>query len=94
MNDVRLTFNDLIVYAAIVNTILGALFGVFPLVVGLRNSNRKYAVIGFIGSIIGGFLLSVVLAFPVALIFTLLALRPTRQEVPSLPETTQPTEAA
>jgi hypothetical protein len=78
MQDLRLTYNDLIIYLGIANTILGFLFGLFPLIVGLKTGNRKYGVIGLIASIIGGFLLSVVLAFPVALIFTLLALRPVR----------------
>jgi hypothetical protein len=75
MQDVRFTFNDLVIFFAIINTLLGILFGIFPLVVGLKNANRKYAVIGFIASIGGGFLLSIILAFPIALIFTILSLR-------------------
>lgn len=76
MQDVRLTFNDLIIYFGIANTLLGLLFGLFPLIVGLKTGNRKYAILGLIGSLIGGFLLSVILAFPIALVFTILALRP------------------
>ena len=76
MQDVRLTFNDLVIYFGIANTLLGLLFGLFPLVVGLKTGNRKYAFLGLIGSIIGGFILSVVLAVPIALVFTILALRP------------------
>lgn len=78
MQDIRFTFNDLIIYVAIANTVLGLLFGLFPLVVGLKNANAKYGVIGFVLSVIGGFILSIVLAFPLALIFTFLALRPAR----------------
>ena len=78
MQDIRFTFNDLIIYVAIANTVLGVLFGLFPLVVGLKNSRAKYGIIGFLASVIGGFILSIVLAFPLALIFTLLALRPAR----------------
>ena len=89
MQDIRLTFNDLVIYFGIANTLLGVLFGLFPLIVGLKTGNRKYAFIGFIGSLVGGFLLSVILAVPIALIFTLLALRPTivsdRTNEPSLP---------
>jgi hypothetical protein len=89
MQDIRLTFNDLVIYFGIANTILGVLFGLFPLVVGLRTGNRKYAFVGFIGSLVGGFLLSVILAVPIALIFTILALRSTvvsdRTNEPSLP---------
>ena len=83
MEDVRLTFNDLIVYFGIANTILGLLFGIFPLIVGLKNNNKKYAYSGFIASIIGVFLLSVLLAFPVAVIFTFLALRPSSSRTTS-----------
>lgn len=78
MEDIRLTYNDIVVYAGIVNTVLGLLFGIFPLVVGIKNNNKQYAYIGLIGSIIGGFVLSVLLAFPIALIFTMLSLRSPR----------------
>ena len=78
MEDIRLTYNDIVLYAGIVNTVLGLLFGIFPLVVGIKNDNKKYAFIGLIGSIIGGFVLSIFLAFPIALIFTYLSLRPQR----------------
>jgi hypothetical protein len=89
MQDVHLTYNDLIVYFGIANTILGLLFGLFPLVVGLKTGNRKYAFVGLIGSIIGGFILSVILAVPIAMVFTILALRPVA--VPSQPaDTVQP----
>ena len=75
MDDVRFTFNELIIFFTIINTLLGLLFGLFPLIVGFKNGNRKYAIIGLITSIIGGFLLSIVLAFPIAFIFTILSLR-------------------
>jgi hypothetical protein len=81
MEDVRLTYNDLIIYSAIANTILGLLFGIFPLVVGIKSGNRKMAYIGLIVSIVGGFLLSVFLAFPAALICTFLAFRSKEQPV-------------
>ena len=85
MRDVHLTFDDLITYFAIANTLLGLLFGLFPLVIGLKTGNRKYGYLGLVGSLIGGFLLSVILAFPIAMIFAMLALRPARVSV-------QPTE--
>jgi len=76
MQDLRLTYHDLVIYVAIANTVLGFLFGLFPLIVGLKTGSSKYGVIGLIASTIGGFLLSIVLAVPVAIIFTLMALRP------------------
>jgi hypothetical protein len=76
MQAVHLTFNALIVYFGIANTLLGLLFGLFPLVVGLKTGHRKHAFLGLVGSIIGGFILSVILAVPIAMVFTILALRP------------------
>jgi hypothetical protein len=78
MQDVRLTYNDLLIYFGIANTVLGLLFGLFPLIVGLKTGNRRYGVIGFFASLIGGFLLSLILAVPAAIVFTLLALRPAK----------------
>jgi hypothetical protein len=75
MQDIQLTYNNLVIFFAIVNTLLGVLFGLFPLIVGFKNANRKYAIIGFIASVVGGFLLSIILSFPLALIFTILSLR-------------------
>lgn len=76
MEDIRLTMNDLIFYFAIANTILGLLFGIFPLVVGLKTGNRKYGFIGLIAGLLGGLIAGFFLSFPLALIFTWLALRP------------------
>ena len=81
MEDLRFTFNDLVIFFGILNTLLGVLFGLFPLVVGLKNANKKYAVIGFVGSVVGGFLLSIFLSFPIALVFTILSLRKTTSHV-------------
>jgi hypothetical protein len=91
MRDVHLTFNDLIIYFGIANTLLGLLFGLFPLVVGIKTGNRKYGVLGLIGSLIGGFLLSVILAVPIAMVFTILALRP---PAASLDQPTEPVQPA
>ncbi|HYJ90231.1 MAG TPA: hypothetical protein VEV84_02900 [Pyrinomonadaceae bacterium] len=88
MQDLRLTYNDLFIYLGIANTVLGFLFGLFPLIVGLKTGNRKFGVIGLIASLIGGFLLSIVLAVPVAIVFTLLALRPASSAVTPSTRTT------
>jgi hypothetical protein len=75
MNNLQISYNEAILYLAIWNAVLGLLFGVFPLFMGLRFKNRKYGVFGFVGSIIGGSIAGVVLSFPVAFIFTWLILR-------------------
>lgn len=81
MEDVRVTYSDLIIYSVIVNTVLGFLFGIFPLIVGIKSGNRKMAYIGLIASTVGGLLLSVILAFPAALICTFLAFRSKEEPV-------------
>lgn len=87
MQDLRLTYEQVLVYLAIWNAVLGILFGVFPLLVGLRLKNRKYGVFGFAGSFIGGAIAGVVIAFPVAVIFTWLMLRnPTPATADAAPE--------
>jgi len=54
---------------------LGFILGLIPLVLGLIKKERKYAMFGFLGSLIGGALLGIFLSIPVASIFTWLILR-------------------
>jgi len=75
MDNINLTFNEVATYLVVANTIVGLLFGLFPLFAGLRLNNRRYGIIGFLGSIIGGALLGFFLSFPVAMIFNWLILR-------------------
>ncbi|HBR58249.1 MAG TPA: hypothetical protein DEA22_12400 [Blastocatellia bacterium] len=74
MEELRLTYQDVLYYFTIVSLVLGALFGSFPMIVGLKLKNRKYAAFGFGGAIVGG-LLGVLVSFVVAFVFTLLILR-------------------
>lgn len=75
MGDFKITQNELLGYVAFINFVLGLLFGSFPLIVGLKLKNRSYALYGFIGSVIGGSILGILLSFPIAIIFTWLMLR-------------------
>ena len=54
MNDVQLTFREFYVYVMIAGAILGALFGLVPLIVGRRRDRKRLGVYGFIASIVGG----------------------------------------
>ena len=65
----------MVIYITIINIILGFLFGIFPLLLGIKMNNRKYGVVGFIGTIIGGGILGVFLSFPIALIFSWLIIK-------------------
>lgn len=54
---------------------LGLLVGLVPLILGFVKKNLKFGVFGFLGSIIGGAVLGLLLAIPVAAIFTWLIIR-------------------
>lgn len=75
METVRLTYQEVTTYFIIANVVLGLLFGLFPLMAGMKLDNKKYGLIGFFGALIGGGLLGILLSFPVAAIFTWLILR-------------------
>lgn len=59
----------------IVGLIAGFICGLIPLILGLKNQNRKFGILGFILSIIAGLPFSLLGALPVAGIFTWLILR-------------------
>lgn len=78
MEQIRITTNEAILYAALFSLALGILFGLIPLILGFVKKERTYAVFGFLGSVIGGALLGVFLSVPVAAIFTWLIMRKPR----------------
>ena len=65
---------------------LGSLLGLIPLVLGLIKKERKYAMFGFLGSLIGGALLGIFLSIPVTAIFTWLILRKPKETVKAMNE--------
>ena len=67
-----------------VGLIAGFVCGLVPLILGLKNQNRKFGILGFILSIIAGLPFSLLGALPVAGIFTWLILRK-----PAVAETAQ-----
>ncbi len=67
--------SEVYLYLALSNFLLGALFGFFPLLAGIKMKNRKYGVTGFVGSVFGGAIAGVFLAFPVAAVLTWLILK-------------------
>jgi len=77
--EIRLNFYDI----ALVGAAVGFLLGLFPLILGFIKRKRKYAMFGFLGSLIGGSLLGVFLSIPITAIFTWLILR--KQKVENSP---------
>ena len=75
MNNINLTYNDVAIYLIVANTVVGLLFGLFPLFAGIRLNNRKYGMIGLVCATLGGALLGFFLSFPLAMIFNWMILR-------------------
>lgn len=75
MEEIKLTTTEAILYSALFNAGLGLLFGLVPLILGFIKKERSYAVFGFLGSVIGGAILGILLSIPIAAIFTWLILR-------------------
>lgn len=80
MEQIKMTTNEAVFYITIFNIGLGILLGAIPLVLGFIRKERSYAVFGFLGSIIGGAILGLLLSIPVAAIFTWLILRKPKPE--------------
>lgn len=57
---------------------LGLVIGLIPLITGIVKKNFKFGIFGFLGSIVGGAILGLLLAIPVAAIFTWLILKNAR----------------
>lgn len=75
MDEIRITYQEALLYLVLSNVVLGILFGSFPLLAGLKLKNRKYGVFGFFGSILGGAFVGIFLSFPIAAIFFWLIIR-------------------
>lgn len=74
MDPIELTQRQIYIYS-IVSVALSVLVGFVPLVFGFVRQQRKYAFLGFILTIVGGVFLGLLLAIPVAAIFSYLIYR-------------------
>ena len=80
MEQINLTYREAILYSSLIHTFIGLLLGLIPLVLGFIKKERSYGVFGFLGSIIGGAILGLLLSIPVAAIFSWLILRRPKPE--------------
>ena len=78
MDLTRMTMQEALIYGAILNAGIGFVLGLVPLIVGFMKRKRKLGFFGFVGSILGGAILGLLLAVPVAAIFTWLIVRPAK----------------
>ena len=54
MEPLNMTMREYFLYAALLGAGLGALFGLVPLILGMRRDKRRLGLYGFVASIIGG----------------------------------------
>lgn len=54
MNDIELTYREFYLYVIIGGAILGALFGLIPLILGRRRNKARLGMYGFLASIVAG----------------------------------------
>ncbi len=75
MDITTMTAREIMLYSILLNTGVGLVLGLIPLITGIIKENRKFGLFGLLGSIGGGALLGIYLAIPVAAIFTWLIIR-------------------
>ena len=74
MEEIRLTYNEALLYAMI-PLLIGFLLGLIPLIVGIVHKKTKLGLIGLIVSTLGGAFFGMILSIPAMAIFTWLILR-------------------
>ena len=75
MEPINLTTQELYLYSLLLNVALGVLIGLVPLVYGFIKGRRKQAFLGFVLTIVGSAVLGLVLAIPMAAIWTWMVYR-------------------
>jgi hypothetical protein len=90
MEEIKLTFRELVFYIITANVILGVLFGTISMFLGFKMNRRGLGVIGFVVTVIGGAVLGLFLSYPLTLLFMWLIMRTpkavdTPAEVSSVP---------
>jgi hypothetical protein len=75
MEEVKLTFRDLMFYIVTANVILGVLFGTVSLFLGFKMDRRGLGVTGLVVTVIGGAVLGLFLSYPLTLLFIWLITR-------------------
>jgi hypothetical protein len=67
--------NEFILYAILVNGMIGGALGLVPLVAGIKKGKKRLGFLGLAASAAGGLLLGLILSLPAAAIFTWMILR-------------------
>lgn len=86
MDPSKMTTQELMMYAALINAGIGLVLGLAPLVLGFLKGNLKYGILGFLVCLVGGAILGIILSLPAAIFFSWMIVRSSRS-VPNVPNT-------
>ncbi|MBC7901480.1 MAG: hypothetical protein H7070_15660 [Saprospiraceae bacterium] len=75
---IRISYQEALMYAALLNAAIGFLFGLIPLIFGIIKGRLKYGILGIISATLGGAILGIILSIPAAAVFTWLIVRSLR----------------
>jgi hypothetical protein len=87
---IRLSINEALVYAALINAAIGFVLGLVPLGFGFIRGQRRLGIFGILSATIGGALAGVFLSVPAMAIFTWLVVRRSRPDQPADPAEDDP----
>ncbi len=75
MEDIKITYREVLFGLILFNVVVSLLFGSFPLIAGLMLKRQKLAWIGFAVAVVAGTMLGVIGAYIIAVVFLWLILR-------------------
>jgi hypothetical protein len=75
MDPIRLTTQQALLYALLINAGIGFVIGMIPLILGFAKGKVKLGVFGLLAATIGGGILGLLLSIPAAVIFVWLILK-------------------
>ncbi len=81
MEPIKLNYTEFLAYAALINSFIGLLLGLIPLITGITKKQKSLGVYGFIGSIIGGAILGILLSIPIVSVVTYMILKRSKTAV-------------
>ena len=91
MEQVKITYNELITYLALFGLVMGILLGLIPLILGIKRNKRSYGLYGMVASIIAG-IFSPLLSIIIVAVFVWLILRKPESEIVSESEESSESE--
>jgi hypothetical protein len=81
MEEIKLTYRELLMYIVTANVILGLLFGSISLILGFKQDRKGLGALGCVATVLGGAVAGVFLSYPITLLFLWLLLRQPRTVV-------------